>query len=780
MASFKKTSCVLCAQNCGLEVQVENNKIVKVRPDKDNPKSIGYACRKGMNIANHQHHDERLKYPLKKTPDGFVRISWEQAFSEIGEKLKKIIDQYGPKTFAYMGGGGQGCHFEAAFGMNLMKILGSRYNYNPLAQELTGYFWVCGRMTGRQNRFCIPDEHHGDMILGIGWNGMVSHQMPRAPIVLKEFSQNPDKTVAIIDPRKSETAKIANIHIPLKPGTDALLARAMIALIVQEGWEKKEYINNNVSGFESIRPWFKNFDIKKALEICEVDYNDVKNLCRKLTTKNWCMHFDLGVHMNRHSTMAAYLYMILATICGRICVPGGNVIPGTFVPLGSHTDERDPKVWRTLATDIPAINGAFPPNVMPEEILSGHPERLRTVITSGSNPLRSYADTTAFEEAFKKLDLIVTIELAMTETAEASDYVLPSKTGYEAWDATFFAWHYPEVFFQMRQPILEAEGEALEAGEIMTGIAEAAGLIPEIPNYLYEAAKKDRMIYATALFSFAAKNKKVIKVMPHVISKTLGKEMKSGNKAALWALLLTAPDNVIKNASRVGIIRSGNSGIISKFRLLYKAIAGAVKYKSIGPLAILSPRIEWAEKMFNEITSHPEGLWVGKSVFENNLKEIRTEDGKINIYIPEMEEWMKEITPESEAKAVSPDPEYPFILNAGRHTPNNANTLMRKPDWNKGRRACTLAINPDDATSLNMIDGEKVRITTEASYADLELEITEDARKGQVLIPHGFGLKYKGVEYGINVNRLTKNTHRDRLAATPFHRYVPCRIEKII
>ena len=118
-----------------------------------------------------------------------------------------------------------------------------------------------------------------------------------------------------------------------------------------------------------------------------------------------------------------------------------------------------------------------------------------------------------------------------------------------------------------------------------------------------------------------------------------------------------------------------------------------------------------------------------------------------------------------------------MTLSAGRHTPNTANTLMRKPDWNKGKRACTLAMNPEDARHLKMTDGEIVRITTEVASLEIELEITEGTRQGQVLIPHGFGLKYKGVKSGVNVNRLTQSSHRDRFAATPFHRYVPCRVD---
>ena len=779
MTTWKKTGCVLCAQGCGLEVQVERNKIVKARPDKSNPRSQGYACRKGMNIANHQHHEDRLTHPLKKTAKGFVQISWEQAFDEIGERLNNTINEYGPKSFAYMGGGGQGCHFEAAFGMSLLKGLGSRYNYNALAQELTGYFWACGRMTGRQNRFSIPDERGSDMILGIGWNGMVSHQMPRAPIVLKEFSKNPNKLLAIIDPRKSETAKVANIHIPLKPGTDALLARAMISIILQKGLENKAYIKKHVAGFEEIKPWFMEFDVKDALAVCEVKEIEVQNLCRELANRKWCLHFDLGVFMNRHSTLVTYLYMVLAAVCGRIGKAGGFVIPGSLVPLGSHTDERDAKTWKTVTTKIPSLNGAFPPNVMPEEIMSDHPDRLRAVLVSGSNPLRSYADTTAYEKAFDRLDLLVTIELAMTETAQLSDYVLPAKSGYESWDGTFFPMTYPEVYFQMRQPVVIAQGEAKEAGEIMTGITQAAGLIPEIPEYLKDASKKDRMSYAAAFFSFASKNKQALRVMPHVLSQTLGRTLESGNNAALWGLLLAGNKKVVEAAARVGITRPTWIRQLTNISLVAKALIGMIRYKSIAPLAILTPQIGWAEKMYKEIIQHPGGLWIGKLDNGNIMKEIQTDDGKIHVHIPEMEVWIHEITPEEETKALSIDPDFPMTLSAGRHTPHTANTLMRNPDWNAGKRVCTLAMHPKDAEILDMVDGEIVSLTTEASSVEIELEITKETRKGQVLMPHGFGLKYKGVEHGVNVNKLTKSSHRDRFAATPFHRYVPCRVEKI-
>ncbi|MCK7511352.1 MAG: molybdopterin-dependent oxidoreductase [Desulfobacterales bacterium] len=211
---------------------MENNRIVKVKPDKSNVKSEGYFCRKGMNVAYHQHNADRLKYPLKKVGDKFERISWDQAIDEIAAKLKSIIGQYGPRSFAYMGGGGQGCHFEVPFGVRLMRGLGSQYQYSALAQEFAGAFWVCGRTHGKQYLHDQPDVNNTDVLLIFGWNGMQSHQIPQAPRQLQRLSKDPNKTLIVVDPRLSETAKIADIHLRIRPGTDALLLKAMISIIL--------------------------------------------------------------------------------------------------------------------------------------------------------------------------------------------------------------------------------------------------------------------------------------------------------------------------------------------------------------------------------------------------------------------------------------------------------------------------------------------------------------------------------------------------------------------
>jgi anaerobic selenocysteine-containing dehydrogenase len=744
MGTIHKTGCVLCAQNCGLEVEVENNRIVKVKPDKSNVRSEGYFCRKGLNIAYHQHNADRLKYPLKKVGNNFERISWDQAIDEIAAKLKSIVGQYGPRSFAYMGGGGQGCHFEAAFGVRLLRGLGSQYQYSALAQEFAGAFWVCGRTHGRQYLHDQPNVDQTDLLLVLGWNGMQSHQIPQAPRQLQRLSKDPDKLLIVVDPRLSETARIADMHLPIRPGTDALLLKAMIAIILKEGWENKSYMEKHTSGFEQVRSLFTNFDTRAAIKTCQLDFDQVREVARLYATRKSSLRYDLGIFMGRHSGLNSYLIVILQAICGRLGVEGGNVINGHMMPIGSHTDERNPKVWRTVTTNSFPVCGSFPPNVMPEEIMSDNPERLRAVLVTGSNPLRSYADTTAYENAFRRLDLLVTAEIAMTETAALSHYVLPSRSGYESWDGTFFPMTYPGIFFQMRRPIIEPEGEPLELGEIHLRLADSLGLIPPIPESLYQAAKESHAAFAKALMEYAMKEPKTLKSMPFILGKTLGKEMGSVNLAALWGMLQVAPKSFHENAARAGF----------------------------------KPGAALGEEIFQQIMDHPEGIWVGNVDPEHNLDHLQTDDGRFCLYIPELLDELKSVDAAREEAALVMPQEFPFILMAGRHISTNANTLMRDPAWNEGKRACTLAMHPVDAAYMKLTDGQQVRVTTEAGSEEIELEVTDTAKKGHVVIPHGFGLVYNGKKYGVNVNRLTKNTHRDQFG-TPIHRYVPCRVEAL-
>jgi anaerobic selenocysteine-containing dehydrogenase len=444
--------------------------------------------------------------------------------------------------------------------------------------------------------------------------------------------------------------------------------------------------------------------------------------------------------MGRHSTLNSYLELILLSLTGRIGARGGNVFPGHLAGGGAHTPEEDPNTWRTVKTNIPLIMGLFPPNVMPEEIDNDHPRRLRALIVANSNPLRSYADTKAYERSFAKLDLLVTIELAMTETAVLSHYVLPANSGYEKWDSTFFQRHYPEYYFHMRPPVVEAEGEAVEEAVIYLGLAERLGLIPEYPAKLRELAR-DRSSYGPAFREYLQANPKAAPWAPYILAQTLGKELGSNNLAVLWMLVHQFVQTRPEDVARAGL--------------------------EAGPAT--------GEEIFQKILDTPGGVKIGVADTENNLSRLETPDKKVHIHFPEMQSWVKEVQPAAE-EALLGNKEYPMILMAGNHMDMVANTNMRDPAWNEGRRACTLRIHSADAANLGIKDGEAAVVETEAGSAKVEIEITDSSHRGQVVIPHGFGLVHMEKVYGVNSNQLTSARNRDRIAATPLHRYIPCRV----
>jgi anaerobic selenocysteine-containing dehydrogenase len=324
--------------------------------------------------------------------------------------------------------------------------------------------------------------------------------------------------------------------------------------------------------------------------------------------------------------------------------------------------------------------GVYPPNVLPEEIESGGEDRIRALIVVGSNPLRSYADTQAYQRAFEKLDLLVVLDVAMTETAVLADFILPGRTAYESYDTTFWSYNFPEIYFNFRRPVVRPEPETRENGWIMTALADEMGLIPEIPDRLFQAAREDRTRFSRELEQFIEATPGGRLKLPFILAQTLGPVLDSANLAFLWGLLWSAPDPIGEAMARMGFPQ--------------------------GP--------DQAESVYQAIMDNPQGIWLGRLEPDRNLDFLVTEDGRIQLQAPELLDMLEGITPESEAGALVPDPEFPLVLMAGWHYDYNANTLMRDPAWNKDRRVGCLAVHPRDAAELELADGRSANLSTRA------------------------------------------------------------------
>lgn len=745
MGEWKKSACNMCAQHCGMELEIENDRIVSARPDPDNPRTRGYCCRKARAVQTYHHNEDRLNTPLKKVGDKHVPISWEQALSEIGEKLNGILAQHGPRSTAVVG-----CTLASAQGdlymaQALMGLIGTQNYYSPIGLEFMGVWWSHGKIIGRQSG-TIPDEHRSEVLVVWGCNAYVSHQMNRARVELREISENPDKMLITVDPRLSETARMSDKHVMLRPGSDSLLIRAMIALIMKEGWQDQAYMDKWVSDYDQVKHWFDDVDIEESCRVCGVPYEEVREFCRILTTRHWSLHQDLGIYMGRHNTLSSYLLLILCAVCGKFLVPGGTVLSSGFLPLGpSGNDETTPGVWHTLVGDWSPVMGAYPTGALPEEIMNDHPDRLRAVITSKSNPVRAYQDVRAQEEAFSQLELLVCIDIVMTETARLAHYVLPGCTPYEGYDFCVFQQTYPEAHTQLKQPVVSRPAERREDAEAWLGIIDGMGLIPEIPASLYEAAeKKSRMAYFAELMAWLEENPSYKPAALPIVGKTMGKAMNSATAATLWFLFVTSP---------LVPMRAANAGF--------------------------TPSPTLADDLFGQVLAHPEGVLVGKVDLDNTFAGIAHPDGKLHFFTPLIDDYIQNITPEKEARALALTNEFPLLISSGTHADGGVNGVMRNPASYKHRRPWKVQINPEDAEAYGIRDGQMVRVSTEAGSVEVEAEYTYRAGKGYLQLPHHYGFNFRGEVNGVPANQVVPRGHMDTITGNPLMRYVPCRVEAV-
>jgi anaerobic selenocysteine-containing dehydrogenase len=464
--NWQPTACILCSLNCGLEVQVEDRHITRIRGNRAHPASQGYTCEKPQRLDYYQNAADRLTSPLRRRADGtFEAIDWETAIAEITERFLAIKAQHGGETILYYGGGGQGNHLGGAYADSTLKALGNRYRSNALAQEKTGEFWVQGKMMGTGVH---GDFEHCEAAVFVGKNPWQSHGFARARITLKEIAKDPNRSLIVIDPRRSETAELADYHLAIKPGTDACVAprapeipdpdyhlaikpgtdawclAALVAILMQENLIARDWLSEHATGLENIEPLFAAISVADYAEACGVSETQLRSAARRIAqASSVSMMEDLGMQMSVHSTLGSYLQRLIWLLTGNFGRLGTNY---AFAPLigltsrskGDSVGQGDAKpVKQSPVAGARIIGGLIPCNVIPEEILTDHPARYRAMLIESGNPAHSLADSQRMREALNALELLVVIDVAMTETARLAHYVLPAASQFEKYEATF-------------------------------------------------------------------------------------------------------------------------------------------------------------------------------------------------------------------------------------------------------------------------------------------------------------------------------------------------------
>ncbi|MBS2017093.1 MAG: molybdopterin-dependent oxidoreductase [Deltaproteobacteria bacterium] len=745
---MRPTACILCECNCGIEVELggdDGRRLVKLRGDKRHPASRGYACEKAHRLDFYQNGRDRLRTPLRRRPDGtFEEIDWATAIREVAERFARVRDTHGGESIFYYGGGGQGNHLPGAYSTATRRVLGARYRSSALAQEKTGEFWVSDRMLGSATR---ADFEHCDVALFIGKNPWHSHGIPRARVTLKEISNDPTRTLIVIDPRKTETAEFADIHLQVKPGTDAWLLAAIAAILVTEDLVDHAFLARWCVGVEPTLAALRTLPIDACATRCGIEESRLREVARILGRAKALSSFeDLGVQMNHHSTVVSYLHKLVVLLTGNIGKQGTHFIPTTLVPLwGGESQRASPVVGARI------VSGLVPCNVIADEILTDHPKRYRAMLVEAANPAHSLADSKRMREALAALDTLVVIDVAMSETARLAHYVLPAATQFEKAEATFFNFEFPANYFHLRARLFAPPEGPLPEAEIHARLVEALGALGEADYApLRAAAREGRAAYAEALMGTVMTNPNLQALAPVVLYRTMD-----------------LPDDVREGAVLFGLA----------LRVAMQAPAPLARAGFTG-----SP-LEAANALFEAMIEGASGVVFAVDEWREVLERIGTKDHKIHLELPDM---LSEVVALAASASAPPDEAraaFPFTLSAGERRSFTANTILRDPAWRKKDQEGALRMSPADAEALGVASGDAVRVSTRAGSAVVPVEVTPSMQRGHLALPNGLGLEYPAeggvATTGVAPNELTSSSDRDPFVGTPWHKHVPARVERV-
>ncbi|RSM69539.1 molybdopterin oxidoreductase [Actinoplanes sp. ATCC 53533] len=739
--SWHKSACILCENNCGIQIQRDGRRFVKIRGDKDHVATGGYTCNKALRLDHYQNGGDRLTTPLRREADGsHTAIDWDTAIAEIAERLATVRDTHGGKTIFFYGGGGQGNHLGGAYSGSLMRALGAGYRSNPLAQEKTGEGWVDAHLTGGHT---TGDFEHAEVSIFLGKNPWQSHGVPRARTVLKEIAKDPARSMIVIDPVRTETADLADIHLRVRPGTDAWCLSGILGTIVQEDLVDHAFLEAHTTGADTVLRQLADVDVARCAEVCGLDEELLRAAARRIGAAGSVSTYeDLGVQQSPNSTLVSYLNKLSWLLTGNFGKPGAMQPHSWIAPLATY----DTRTRHTPVTAARMPGGLVPCNVIADEILTDHPSRFRAMIIESANPAHSLADSASFRAALAALDLVVVIDVALTETGRHADYVLPASSQFEKWEATFFTFEFPRNTFHLRAPVLDPLPGTLPEPEIYARLIRRLGVVPRTRlGLLRGAARLGRTPFKLAFAALAAADKRTLALAPYLLYETLGPTLPDGARSAavLWALAQR-----IARQHPKAIRRAGHTSADTLFDAMLTARSGMTFTQD-------EPADAW------RYVPHPER--------------------RIPLPIPELLDLLAGL---DQTTAVHTSDEFPFILAAGQRRAFTANTIFRDAGWRLRDRGGALRINPDDAQRLGLDNGAPAQITTLRGTARATIEIDDRLQPGNAALPNGFGLDLTTdtgttTRTGVALNDLTDRQWRDPIAGTPWHKHVPARIEPL-
>jgi len=502
------TFCRLCEQLCGLEVTLRDGQITHIRPDREHPTTKGLACPKGLAAEEMRSDPDRVVHPLRRRGDGkFEPVSWETAISEIGARLRQVIEPHGRRSVGmYVGNptAFNASHFTVAKG--LIDALGTRHFYTSGSQDTNSRFAASYFLYGSPFTVPVPDLPRTDFLLMVGANPVISHgSLLSGGVVRVDLSDivNRGGRVVVVDPRRTETAERFE-HVAVRPDGDAWLLLSLLNVIFTEGLDDRSAARVARGGF-TLREFAATFTPEVAAPHSGVSPDVARSLARDLATaRSAAVYGRVGACLGRYSTLVNFLLDALNVVTGNIDRPGGSIFPTPPIDFWAVGKKQGLDTYGTTHSRIggyPEIGGIMPAGVIAQEITTPGEGQLRALIVTAGNPALSVPGGSGLAEALGELDLLVSIDFYVTETGAMADYILPATTFLEREDANIFVMPYQyRTFIQWTDPVVEPRGEARQEARILQDIADEIGIVPSSAPAVRRLGRFARVITPQLMF----------------------------------------------------------------------------------------------------------------------------------------------------------------------------------------------------------------------------------------------------------------------------------------
>ena len=438
-------TCTLCEAMCGLALEVEDGRVVSIRGDAEDPFSRGHICPKGAALADVHADPDRLRQPLRRTAGGWQAVSWSEALDEAAERLRAVRREHGRDAVAvYQGNPTVHNYGTLLYAPGFVRALGTRNRFSATSVDQLPHHLAAYLMFGHQLLLPVPDLDRTHFFLVLGANPAVSNgslmSAPGAAERIKAVRKR-GGTVVVVDPRRSETAALADRHHFIRPGTDALLLLALLHVVFAEGLEKPGRLADFTVGLETARALTADFPPERVEAATGIAAEEIRGLARAFAASPSAVCYGrCGVSTQEFGGLAQWLVNLLNLVTGNLDRPGGAMFTRPAVDVLKRTRRGSHGRWKSRVRGLPEFAGELPVAALAEEILTPGPGQVRALVTSAGNPVLSTPNGARLDRALAGLDFMVSVDFYLNETTRHAHLILPptSPLEHDHYDVVFY------------------------------------------------------------------------------------------------------------------------------------------------------------------------------------------------------------------------------------------------------------------------------------------------------------------------------------------------------